>query len=160
MNNEDGQRLTTIRRLNLLQGLPPQEADATLFNGALFDVATLESIQLPPYNFTHPLSDYTTPEIINFIQEYGILAGRLNKPKTHSIGVLDIPQTNNQFVTLTTREVNRAGFWCLVQRSIFLHRPQPLATVDFIAPSDAVAVANIPPPPDAWYRRPADLGQP
>ena len=158
MNNEF--RLASIRRLNLLQGLPPQEADATLFNGALFEVATLESIRLPPYNFIHPLSDYTQPEILAFIQAYGILAGQLNSPNTYSVGVLDIPHTNNQYVTITTREVNRAGFWCLVQRSIFLHRPEPLTSVDFIAPSNVAAAPNVPAPADAWYHRPADLGQP
>ena len=45
-----------ICRLNLLQDLPLQERDHTIFNGALFESATLESIFLPPCNFTHPLS--------------------------------------------------------------------------------------------------------
>jgi hypothetical protein len=71
---------------------------------------------------------------------------------------LDIPSTNDQYVTLITREANRAGFWCLVQRSIFLHKPLPFCTTDFIAPSLTSVANNTPAPSEIWYRRPADIG--
>ena len=158
MNNEE--RLATIRGLNLGQELPFQERDSTIFNGALFDVATLHSIRLPPYPFTHPLSNYPTEEILNLIRQYGILAGQLNLPKTYSVGVLGIPDNNNQFVKIITREVNHAGFWCLVQRSIFLHKPLPFCTFNFIAPSSVSATGDTPAPSETWYRRPADIGEP
>jgi hypothetical protein len=65
MNNE--QRLAAIRQLNLQQGLPLQAADAAIFNGALFDIATLQpGTILPPCHFTHPLSDCSAPEILDF----------------------------------------------------------------------------------------------
>ena len=153
----DEERLATIRRLNLLQDLPSQERDHTIFNGALFEIATLESILLPPYNFTYPLSDYSPTEIPILVREYGFLTAQYNSSITYSV---DIPLTNNQFFTLITREVNRSGFWCLVQRSIFLHRPHPLATVDVIAPSSVLAAGHTPAPPDTCYRRPADIGEP
>ena len=154
MNNEN--RLATIRRLNHVLGLPPQAHDSTIFNGAFFDRATLEDIRLPPYNFEHPLSDYPPAEIITHIQEHGVLAGRMNSPKTYSVGVLDIQDPNNQFTTILTREVNRDGYWCLVQRSIFLHRQEPVATVDFIAPSTTLAIRGTPVPPDTDFLRPAN----
>jgi hypothetical protein len=97
MNNES--KLATIRKLNHRQELPFQERDSTIFNGALFDLATLaESILLPPYNFTHPLSDYSPTEFPTLIREYGINAGRLNSPKTvHTLSVFWIshPPTTN-----------------------------------------------------------------
>jgi hypothetical protein len=159
MMNE--QRLAAIRRLNLQQGLPLQAADDTIFNGALFDIATLQpGTILPPYHFTHPLSDYSAPDILDFIRGYGIETGRCNSPQTYSVGVLDIQGPQNQFITLITREINRDGFWCLVQRTIFLHKPEPFATVDFIAPSTVSAVLNAPAPSETWFRRPADLGPP
>jgi hypothetical protein len=159
MNNES--KLATIRELNHRQGLPFQECDSTIFNGALFDVATLaESILLPPYNFTHPLSDYSPTEIPTLIREYGINAGRLNLPKTYSVSVLDIPSINDQYVTLVTRKANRAGLWCLVQRSIFLHKPLPFCTTDFIAPSLTSVANSTPAPSEIWYRRPAGIGPP
>jgi hypothetical protein len=158
---DNGSKLTTIREFNHRQELPSQESDATIFNGALFDVTTLTgSILLPPYNFKYPISDYSPTEIPTLIREYGINAGRLNSPKTYSVGVLDIPSTNDQYVTLITRETNRAGFWCLVQRSIFLHKPLPFCTTDFIAPSLTSAANNTPAPSEIWYRRPADIGPP
>jgi hypothetical protein len=160
MINANKTALDTILRLNLSQGLPWQPADAALFNGAFFEAPTLEAIRLPPCNFNHPLSNYSAPEIFTFILKCGIATGKLNSPKTYSVGVLDVPTTHNQFVTLTTREVNLAGFWCLVQRSIFLHGPEPLATIDFVAPSTVFAADNTPAPTEIWFLRPADLGHP
>jgi hypothetical protein len=135
MINKNRTALDTIQHLNLNQGLPTQPADAALFNQGFFETPQLEPIRLPPYYFNLPLSNYSKPEIITFIHEHGIATGKLNSPKTYSVGVLDVPTARNQFVTLTTREVNRAGFWCLVQRSIFLHGTEPLVTIDFVAPS-------------------------
>jgi hypothetical protein len=161
MINENRTALDTIQHLNLSQGLPPQPADATLFNQGFFETPKLlEPIRLPPYHFNHPLSNYCTPEIIAFIREYGVAIWKLNSPKTYSIGALDIPTTRNQFVTLATREVNLAGFWCLVQRSIFLCGTEPLVTIDFVAPSTVSAADNTPAPAEIWFRRPADLGHP
>jgi hypothetical protein len=160
MINKNRTTLCTIQHLNLSQGLPPQPADATLFNQGFFETPKLEPIHLPPYHFNHPLSNYSAPEIIAFICKCGIATGKLNSPKTYSVGVLDVPTTRNQFVTLATREVNRAGFWCLVQRSIFLHGTEPLVRIDFVAPSTVSAADNTPAPAEIWFRRPADLGHP
>jgi hypothetical protein len=160
MINENRTALDTVQRLNLSQGLPPQPADTALFNQGFFETPNLEPIRLPSYHFNHPLSNCSAPEILTFIRECGIATGKLNSPKTCSVDVLDIPTTRNQFVTLTTREVNLAGFWCLVQRSIFLHGPEPLVTIDFVAPSTVSAADNNPAPAEIWFRCPADLGHP
>jgi hypothetical protein len=157
MINENRTALDTIQRLNLSQGFPPQPADAALFNQGFFETPNLEPICLPSCHFNHPLSNHSAPEILTFIRKHGIATGKLNSAKT---GVLDVPTTCNQFVTLATREVNLAGFWCLVQRSIFLHGPEPLVTIDFVAPSAVPAADNTPAPAEIWFRRPADLGHP
>jgi hypothetical protein len=113
MNNKE--KLEYIRSLNRCRGLPQQEPDKTLFNSQFFSIPTLdrEGTIVPLYRFTHPLSDYPQDKQFKLIREYGILIGEANKPKTVSIGVLNL-KPNRLFVTLITREVDNAGYWILV----------------------------------------------
>jgi hypothetical protein len=100
------------------------------------------------------------PEIFAFIRKRRVATGKLNSPETCSVGALDVPTTHNQLITLTTRERNLAGFWRLLQRSIFPRGPEPLATIDFVAPSTVTAANDAPAPAETWFRHPADLGHP
>ena len=153
-------KLATVRELNRSLDLPPQERNCTIFNGGYFDAHTLESIRLPLYNFQHPLSDHPFETIRAMIQDYGILLGRANSPNTTSVGVSGVSSVNDLCVTLAAHEINRSGCWTFVQRTVFLHRPLPLCSVDFVAPSQLHAQDNQRPPSDNFYLRPADLGKP
>jgi hypothetical protein len=77
-----------------------------------------------------------------------------------SVGVLGISRVNNVYVTLTTHEINRSGYWTFVQRAVFLHKPLPICSVDFVAPSQLHAKGNQRPPSDNFYLRSVDLGKP
>ena len=130
-----------ICRLNLLQDLPLQERDHAIFNGALFESATLESIFLPPCNFTHPLS--------------------CSCGNSYSCQRVRIPHRPMQFIhCMFCRCPTHQQPIVHSHLSIFSHRPHPLATVDVIAPSSVFAAGQTPAPPDTCYRRPADIGEP
>lgn len=154
-------KLETIRRLNVRQDLPPQASDDTIFNGALFDVATLGDITVPRFHFAGLLSTYTDEEIATRITEYGRETARQNRDAVYSVGCLPQgTQVCKLFITLLTREVNRSGYWCLVQRTIFMHKENPFVSTDFIALSTVVALEGVKAPDSTFYRRQADLGPP
>jgi hypothetical protein len=125
MNNKE--KLEYIRSLNICLGLPQQEPDNTLLmvNSSPFQPLTVK-VQLFHSILSHTLFQLITPQDEQFklIREYGILIGEANKPKTVSVGVLN-PKPNRLFVTLIIREVNNAGYWILVQRTIFLFQGHP-----------------------------------
>ena len=156
------EKLTHIRALNQTLGLPHQENKACIFNGGFFDIPTLvdDPIVMPPYPFQHPLSAYPQAEQSVLIHQYGVLLGIANGLKTVSVGALD-PRPSDLFVTLDTREVNRAGCWTLVQRTVFLFNPLPFYTTDFVAASHLLAKpGEVRPPADTDFRRLPDLGPP
>ncbi len=165
MSNEA--KLTSIRALNIRQELPLQAPDDTIFNGAFFDKNTLaEDLFIVPLynNFTHPLSDYPQEQQYEIIREYGVLIAEANWPRTIYVGVEDI-EPNAPFFPIGTHEVNKNGYWTLVQRTVFLFRELPFFTTDFVAPSTVPApidhAENLQQAPSGIdYLRPADLGPP
>lgn len=160
MNVDKTSRLTTIRLLNYRQHLASQAPDDTIFNGAMFEAATIGRIVVPAYGFEHPLSSYPTSERARHLKEYGIETATQNQPIVFSIGCL-AKEDCELNITVMTREVNNDGYWCLVQRTIHMHRSVPLVSTDMIAPSWVLATDNeIAPTDTAIYRRPADVGPP
>ena len=161
MNVDNTSRLTTIRLLNYRQNLEPQAADDTIFNGALFDAATIGRITIPAYGFEYPLSSYPPTEIARHLKEYGKETAFQNLGIVFSIGCLPKEDKCQLHITVMTREVNSAGYWCVVQRTIHMHRRDPLVSTDMVAPSWVLATDNeIAPTDTAIYRRPADVGPP
>ena len=164
------EKVALIRDFNLGQGLPEENIDKVLFNGAIFEGPPLINFEIfvfPAYEFTHPLSAYTLDEQAVHITRYGATLSRVNHPCASFIGInyktpsnLSIPPS----VTIHTNEINLQGYWTLIQRTVFLHQPEPTISLDIIAPSDVVAPLDpdhsIRAPDDIFYTQPADLWTP
>jgi hypothetical protein len=95
MSNET--KLASMRALNIRQGLPLQEPDDTIWNGAFFGNTNLvqDLFIVPRYTFTqHPSSDHPQAQQHQLIREYGILLARVNLPRLTSSALRIYNQAN------------------------------------------------------------------
>ena len=144
LNNE--QRVAVIRNFNIQEGLPrPEEPDKALYNGALFEAQLLryDTFLLPQYKgfFTHPLSNYPQNKQYEILTWYSATLARINLPQSffigdpgHSPGVLT--------VTIHTHEINSLGYWTFVQRTVHLHAPEPIVSINIIGQSTVLAAPD------------------
>jgi hypothetical protein len=168
-NLTNQQKVTAIRDFNLREGIPTEDPDAVLYNGALFEAPQLNQklFLVAAYEgFNHPLSEYPQDEQYKLITEYSALLASVNRPRACFIGVPG-RDPGNLKVTIHTEEVNLQGYWVTVQRTVFLHEPEPIVSIDVIAPSTVRAPPDYPAsadhyntfkaPADIIYEQPADL---
>ena len=153
------EKTASIREFNQRLGLPIQKPNTVLYNGALFDATHLNPnlfLVVHP-NFEHPLSDYPQEVQIARITQYAFQLAEQNAPRACFIGTNKEP--GNLWVSITTKEVNRHRYWTIVQRTVFLHREEPIVSIDVIAPSDTLAPPDYPTSPDynITFRAPADI---
>lgn len=137
INLTEEEKIGHIHAFNLRQELPRQASDEILYNRAFFDnpIIVEELFGWPAYHFTHPLSDYPQTTQHRLLTEYAVQLARINSPRTSSVQVED----RKQFICIITHEVNQNGYWTLVQRTVFLHKPLPCSSTDIIAPSNVAA---------------------
>jgi hypothetical protein len=153
------QRLTLqqILKINRDLGLPAQPPEETLYNQALSDLPTLEPFDLPPVQNQED-GPIIRPE--NWPFQEAIIpayAHLLNTINSH-IGKCDIYYTKRRsYFTIVTTEPNKAGNWTKVCRTIFLHRTNPILSLDYISEScPPVRATTQEPPADVIYLRLAD----
>lgn len=166
LNNE--QKVEVIRNFNIQEGLPrPEEPDKALYNGALFEAQLLkyDTFVVPHYQgfFTHPLASYPQNEQYEIITRYSACLARENLPQSFFIGV---PGHSPGILTVTihTHEINSLGYWTFVQRTIHLHAPEPVVTIDIIGQSTVLAAPDpdhsLEAPEGVEFTIPADLRGP
>jgi len=161
-NLTNEQKVAAIRDFNRRQGLPIEDPNKVLFNGAIFEESQLDFnlFLIPHYEFKHPLSSYPQVKQYELLTQYGRTLADVNDPYACFIGVPG-REPGNLSVTIDTKEVNLKGYWILVQRTVFLHQADPIVSIDIIATSNVLAIPGCPcPPDDIFYIRPADLWLP
>jgi hypothetical protein len=167
-NLTNQEKVTYIRALNLRDGLPEENPETTFYNGAQFEASQIDDrlFLVTQYRFTHPLSDYPEEEQIALVAQYAADLAEANHPRACFIGY----KGNHPAITIHTKEVNLQRYWILVQRTVFLHRAEPVISCDIIAPSTVTAPPNYPVSPDyrntfrapdnIYYTQPPDLRPP
>jgi hypothetical protein len=153
------EKIARIRDFNQRLGLPIENPNNVLYNGALFDATHLNHnlfLVVHP-NFEHPLSAYPQEVQIARITQYAFQLAEQNTPRACFIGINKEP--GNLWVTIHTKEVNRHRYWTFVQRTVFLHREEPITSIDIISPSNTLAPPDYPASPDYnnTFRAPADI---
>ena len=161
-------KVAAIRAFNLSQGFPIEDPVKVLFNGAIFEAPQLNPklFLVVSYNFNHPLSAYPPDVQTARIRQYAQHLAENNQPWVSFIGI----NQANLAVAITTNEVNRHGYWVQVDRTVFLHKAEPVVSIDIIATSTTPAPPDYPASPDykntfcapdnIWYIRLADLRPP
>jgi hypothetical protein len=167
-NLTNQEKVAHIRALNLHDGLPVENPDTTLCNGAQFEATQIDDplFLVTQCRFTHPLSDYPEREQIALVAQHAADLFEVNHPRACFIG----HKGSHPAITIHTEEVNLQRCWILVQRTVFLHRAEPVTSCDIIAPSTVNAPPNYPASPDCrntfrapdgvHYAQPPDLCPP
>ena len=164
-NLTNQQRVVAIQNFNVQQGLPTEDPEKALYNGALFEAQLLnyDIFLLPKCQciFAHPLSDYPQDEQYEILTRYGATLARVNHPQAFFIGV---PGHSPGILTVTlhTHKINVPEYWTFVQRTIHLHAPEPIVTYDVIGSSTVLAAPDpdnsLCVPEDIVFTIPANLG--
>jgi hypothetical protein len=162
------EKVAAIRVLNLRDDLPIEDPDKVLYNGAQFEASQINDklFLITKPQFTHPLSAYPQEAQEVLIAQYAAELTEANHPRACFTGY----KGSHSAITIHTKEVNLQGYWIIVQRTVFLHRAEPITSVDIIAPSTIRAPPDYPDPTDfrntfrapdgIYYTWPADLRPP
>jgi hypothetical protein len=157
------QKVAAIRYINVQQRLPEERPERVLFNGAFFEGDSLQQdlFTLPDYqHFEHPLADHPECNRAFLLKQYGIFLCEINKPRATFLGTPG-HEPGNLSIVVETKEVNLAGYWTHVSRTIFLDEPRPRYSLDIVSPSTVLAPPDhnnqLRAPDGIIYNRPGDL---
>jgi hypothetical protein len=118
-NLTNQEKVTHIRALNLRDGLPEENPDTILHNGAQFEASQIDDrpFLVAQCRFTHPLSDHPEEEQIALVAQCAADLCEANHPRVCFIG----RKGSHPAIIIHTKEVSLQRHWILVQRVVFLH---------------------------------------
>ena len=152
--------LDHIIAFNRYFDLPPQPIDDTIWNGAINELESTVRFNLPHLHQNGPDHHLLPPDYMSqrvIIHAYSEGLG----PANDHIPYLDLEiHLSKPYITATSIEPNKKGYWIWVTRTIFFHRDKPLVSLDVVAPSNPLLCAlpgeNF---PEGFFRT-TDIGRP